>query len=741
MLSLLSEALQDFGSLIEHRLALPPISVLSDPGGLINEELIKLANITQSRVFIVLHSSLEMVTHLFREGSRMGLVDRETAWILPESVTNFLESVDKSVISSYMGGSLGIKTHCSHNSSEYHDFRARFRQSFRAKNPEEDNSNPGFYALQARDSIKLVIQAVERTASDKRSSPEAMLREILSSNFLGLSGQIHFEAGALLQNPILRIVNVVGKSYKEIDFWTQENGFTTSLPTRKSEENATADTHSLDGVERWPGNSERVPKGWNMPTKRKPLKIAVPGRASFSKFVKVDYGKNPKGFCIDIFTKALGLLDYDLPYEFHPRNVTYPDLIQLVYNKTYDAMVGDMTLLAERLQYVDFTVPYTESGLSMIVPVKSEDSTWMFLKPFTWKVWVVTGTILIYTMLVVWYLERAPNPEFHGNWKDQFSTAFWFTFSSLFFAHREQMHSNLSRMVMGAWLLLVMVLNSSYTASLSSMLTVQQLRPNVTSIEWLKMNNMKIGCDGDSFIRTYLQKVEKFKPENIITVNSENYYDSNFKNNSIAAAFLELPYAKVFMSKYCKGYSSTKPATRFGGLGFVFQKGSPVAKDISKAILQLSEQGELTNLEANWLYSSKDCSNNTDSNDTQSLKLGSFWVLFVISGVTSTICLLFSIIQSLGFFRSPQNVAEEGHNEPTSDTRTRVWLRAIELAKQIYSRKLIKEPGPTSEAQQDVTNCSSRWDCVSAIEQGSTSPVSTLTVLCLSTTRNTNGNS
>ncbi|KAI9096315.1 hypothetical protein K1719_026034 [Acacia pycnantha] len=693
MLSLLSEALQDIGSLIEHRLALPPVSFLPDVGELINEELNKLVNKTQSRVFIVLHSSLEMVTHLFREGSKMGLVDKDSAWIISESITDLLDSVDKSVISSYMEGSLGIKMHYSEKSSEYQDFQAQFRKKFRAKNPEEDNSNPGFYALQAYDSIKVVIQAVERMARDTSSSPQALLREILSSSFNGLSGEIHFQAGQLLQNPILRIVNVVGKSYKEIDFWTQENGFTTRLPTGKSEENATADAQSLVGVLQWPGNLGRTPKGWNMPVKRNPMKIAVPGRTSFSKFVKVEYGKSPdqnkyRGFCIEVFDKVVELLGYDLPFEFHPLNVTYPDMVQLVYNKTYDAVVGDMTLLAERMQYVDFTVPYAESGLSMVVPLKSQESTWMFLKPFTWKMWAVTGAILIYTVLVVWYLERVRNPEFQGNWKRQFSTALWFTFSSLFFAHKEQVQSNLSRVVMAVWLLLVMVLSSSYTASLSSILTVQQLQPTVTSIEWLKKNNMKVGCDGDSFVRTYLEKVEKFKPENIININSEYNYDGVFKNKSITAAFLELPYEKVYISTYCKGYSGSTPTTRFGGLGFMFQKGSPMARDFSKAILQLSERGELTNLEAQSLYHSNECTDNSISNDRQSLKLENFWVLFVISGVTSTICLLFSIIQSQGFCQLTQNMTQAG-NGLTSDMTA--WIRTLELAKRIYSRKLTQE--------------------------------------------------
>ena len=198
----------------------------------------------------------------------------------------------------------------------------------------------GIYALRAYDSITAITNAIKRTGNSSKV-PTTLLKSILSSNFTGLSGDIRFHAGELVGPSIFRVVNVVGKRYKELGFWSSTLGFSESLVIEESElENRSDNMEIFSGLVNWPGDLKRVPKGWAMPTDAKPMKIGVPGRASFQTFVKVDWngGSNEwsfSGFCIDVFNEVLNILEqsYPLPYEFIPYNGTYNDLVDHVANK------------------------------------------------------------------------------------------------------------------------------------------------------------------------------------------------------------------------------------------------------------------------------------------------------------------------------------------------------------------------------------------------------------------------
>jgi len=103
--------------------------------------------------------------------------------------------------------------------------------------------------------------------------------------------------------------------------------------------------------------------------------------------------------------------------------------------QNYDAAVGDVTIVPNRTRFLDFTQPYIESGLVVVVPVKEiKSSPWSFLKPFTAQMWCVTGAFFILVGTVVWILEHRHNPEFRGRPKKQLMTVFWLVYSDHFMA-------------------------------------------------------------------------------------------------------------------------------------------------------------------------------------------------------------------------------------------------------------------------------------------------------------------
>ena len=132
----------------------------------------------------------------------------------------------------------------------------------------------------------------------------------------------------------------------------------------------------------------------------------------------------------------------------------------------------------------------------------------------------------------------------------------------------EKLHSNLSRLSMVVWLFVALVITQSYTANLSTLLTVQQLKPSVKS---LKDNNFVVGCSFRSFIPKYLEEVLGIDPKNIKDIRSFEEYPQAFRRGEIAATFMESLYAEVFLAQYCKGFVTVGPTFRVGGLGFVSQ--------------------------------------------------------------------------------------------------------------------------------------------------------------------------
>ncbi|XP_052177245.1 glutamate receptor 2.1-like isoform X2 [Diospyros lotus] len=603
------------------------------------EELGKLKR-GQCRVFVV-HTSLPLAIQLFENAKKMEMMEKGYVWITTGAITSLVHAINSTVISS-MRGVLGVTSFSQETGASFHDFYARFVRKFRLENPEENNYEPGILALQAYDATMAVAKAM----AEGNIEGQALLEKILLSDFDGLSGRILFTGHKLPPASSFQIINVIGKGYREHGFWSDGLGFSETIDKGAKYNNSMENL----GHVYWPGGLPSTPKGWTRPTNSNKLRIAVGNGTMFNLFVTITHDPVTdnytfSGFSVEAFRATVEKLPYDLSYELIPFMGTFDDLVEQVHLK-FDAAAGSTAITAKRYKKVDFSLPHTDASLVMIVPAQSHtnNKAMLFLKPFTTSMWVLTVVTSLYNGLVIWILEREGDPELRGSVIRQVGTLIWMAFAMLFSRSQpgEKLRSKLSKMATLVWLFVAMVVLQSYTANLSSMLTVTRMEPTVADIETLKYNGAMIGFGNKSFAKSYLTEVLKFNPNCMKNYSSPEGFALALRSKEIAAAFIEAPWAKLFLDRYCNSFIAAGPKYRVGGYAFVFPKGSPILSDMNVALMQVIDSGRLRELENN-AAESESCID-VDSNDQDvSLSPSSFWVLFMLTGGTSTIALVMYI--------------------------------------------------------------------------------------------------
>ncbi|KAL1216975.1 Glutamate receptor 3.5 [Cardamine amara subsp. amara] len=664
-ISVLGDALAKKRAKISYKAALRPgadNSSISD--------LLVSVNLMESRIFVV-HVNPDSGLNIFSVAKSIGMMGSGYVWITTDwllTALDSLEPLDPKTMDLLQG--VVAFRHYTPESEKKRQFKAGWK-NLRSK--ESSRSDDGFnsYALYAYDSVWLVARALDvffsqgntvtfsndpnlKTTNDSNiklsalhvfNEGERFLQVILQMNYTGLTGKVEFDSEKNRVNPAYDILNIKSKGPSRVGYWSNHTAFSVVPPETlySKPSNTSSDNQRLNEII-WPGQVTQRPRGWVFPENGKPLKIGVPNRVSYKNYVSKD--KNPlgvKGFCIDIFEAAVQLLPYPVPrtyilYGDGKRNPSYDNLINEVAANTFDVAVGDVTIVTNRTKLVDFTQPFMESGLVVVAAVKGDKSSpWSFLKPFTIEMWAVTGALFLFVGAIIWILEHRSNEEFRGPPRRQIVTIFWFSFSTMFFSHRENTVSTLGRFVLLIWLFVVLIINSSYTASLTSILTVQQLTSGIEGMDSLIASNEPIGIQDGSFAWKYMVNELNIAPSRIISLKDEAEYLSALergpKEGGVAAIVDELPYIKALLSNSnCKFRTVGQEFTRTGW-GFAFQRDSPLAVDISTAILQLSEEGKLEKIRKKWLTYDHECTMQIADTENYQISVQSFWGLFLICGI------------------------------------------------------------------------------------------------------------
>ncbi|KAD4584316.1 hypothetical protein E3N88_21917 [Mikania micrantha] len=547
-----------------------PISA-SASNEVLQEELHKLSNM-KTKLYI-LHASHSLAFHIFNNAKCLGMMDAGYKWIVTSKTMDLLDFMDDEAME-FMQGVVGLKSYVPQSSDlkkltlKYHVMELK---------------DINVYAISAYDGVSALAMAVEKTQSALNYNTQdlattgsaqwgpSLLNEMLRVSFDGLAGNFKF-MNAKVVNQILEIINVIGKQEVKVGFWTIDTGFTKMIDKVNSFPH-----YGLESIA-WPGGILNNPTHRMLQVTSRRLRIGIPVKSRSGYLFQVNYSTQTNstsvsGFCLDVFLTAFQAFDPNVAFDFIPFKhdedgpVNYNDFIYQVSLGEFDAAIGDITITSNRSLYVDFTLPYTDLGLATLTR-NADASMWIFMKPLSSDLWIVSGCFFILVGFVIWILEHGTNDDFQGSLVQQIGTILWFAFSTLVYAHRQKLENNLSRFVVTVWLFVVLVLVSSYTATLSSLLTVEQIQ-----VASLASNKGLIGYQRGTPIQGVIVRNMNFKDSRLKPYNSlEEFADAltkGSKKGGVDAIVDEIPYIKEFLTNYSSGYSMVVSEDSTNGFGFM----------------------------------------------------------------------------------------------------------------------------------------------------------------------------
>ncbi|PWA86273.1 glutamate receptor 2.5 [Artemisia annua] len=570
------------------------------------QELHNLMKIHTS-VFIVNMSPI-LASCLFVNAKMLGMMSKEYAWILTQKTTEIMHSPEFEVIESLQGalGVVGPKVCIP------------------------------MLAIWAYDTTWALAESVEKVGVSKNGS--MLLGEIMEIKFKGVSGEFRLNEKKLVSNGF-EIINVIDHGERKVGYWTLSKGIRRAHTPFK--DTVLQSSNRVEDVI-WPGGSITTPRGWILRMNLgKTLRIGLITEVRFKNFLDAAENNvtNPTGFSYDVFQACIHALQYDVPIEFIPITYErYDDLIMKVYNKVrkIDGLLGDTTILANRSDYVDFTTTYTDVGIGTLTKIKEQDSM-IFLLPLGVDVWLTFLLFGVLTGFTIWAIE-AMDEKSERDPSQGIGKIFWLILLTIFFAQRDKLSKNLSRFVMFVWLIVVLVIFTSYTATSTSLLTVEQFE--------LATKGGIVGFHGGSFVEgVTINNVKLIDNTNKDYYSYEDYANALSKggNHGGADAILdEVPYIRMFLGMHSDDYAMVLSESCTSGFGFVFAKGSPLVREMSREIARMRENGALRSLEKKWFKSELSLSSQDSFRTPKSHKLDRFRGLFIAIGVSLVFALTVS---------------------------------------------------------------------------------------------------
>jgi len=193
-----------------------------------------------------------------------------------------------------------------------------------------------------------------------------------------------------------------------------------------------------------------------------------------------------EGISIELWRHVATKLN--LTYEFRERDLKA--LVDGVADGTLNLGIAALTITPDREARIDFSHPYFSTGLGIAVPARARGGWLTVVKRFvSLEFLTVLGflvLVLLGTGLLVWFFERRRNPDqFGGTTTKGIGSGFWWsavTMTTVGYGDKAPVTIG-GRIVALIWMFVAIIIISSFTAAITSSLTVSKLEGTVKGLE------------------------------------------------------------------------------------------------------------------------------------------------------------------------------------------------------------------------------------------------------------------
>ncbi|MFT3717041.1 MAG: transporter substrate-binding domain-containing protein [Gordonia sp. (in: high G+C Gram-positive bacteria)] len=311
-------------------------------------------------------------------------------------------------------------------------------------------------------------------------------------------------------------------------------------------------------------------------------------------------GQQPTGFSIDLWDEIAQRNNWNTIW------VDTPDVkgqLAAVTDGQADTAVGAVSITAKRTQDFDFTQPFFNAGLQILVPASNKHegpSLVGFLKLlFTWQmlVWLATAALLgLVPAFLYWLTERRhPDSDVDRDFFPGIFQSYRRMIGSLVGAGEASPRHPLTIVLVILWAFVAIIFTSFYTANLSADLTVKSLDSEIQSPQDLAGKTVAglEGSTGDDYLKT-LGLGMKYYPNNRAAMEA-------VRDGVVDAAVLDAPVEQYYASHDGAGKVQTT-GTIFEpeDYGFPFKVGDDLRRQVDNALLGIREDGTYDRLKTGW---------------------------------------------------------------------------------------------------------------------------------------------